>query len=133
VRFSLTVNNSARGQRARRRWLLPVGIMSSDSDGEDLISWVFADVAAACGPGMARLLNLFAESIARWIRMTADQDSAVGTYVLPRGREFTSPLPPSSTHPNFISHAGLAAGQAGAGGTSPGAGAVHVVWPTSMR
>jgi hypothetical protein len=47
-----------------------VAVMSSDSDGEDLISEVFAHVAATYGPGMARLLNLSAESIARWIQTT---------------------------------------------------------------
>lgn len=64
-----------------------VAIMSNDSHGENLITEVFAHVAATYGPGQAQLTNLFAESIERWIQMTADQDSAVGTYVLPWGAQ----------------------------------------------
>lgn len=64
-----------------------VAIMSNDSHGENLITEVFAHVAATYGPGPAQLTNLFAESIERWIQMTADQDSAVGTYVLPWGAQ----------------------------------------------
>src|SRR5215472_18855514 len=62
-----------------------VSILFSESDGEDLISGVFAHVAATYALRMARLLNLFAESIGQWIQTTADQDSAVGIYVLPWG------------------------------------------------
>ncbi len=110
-----------------------VAIMSSDFDGEDLISEVFAHVAATYGPGMARLLNLFAESIARWIQTTADQDIAVGTYVRPGERESTSPLPPLSTRPDFTSHC-RAGSWSGCCRWHPAWGsAVHVVWPTSMR
>jgi CubicO group peptidase (beta-lactamase class C family) len=71
-----------------------VAIMSNDSHGEELITAVFAHVAATYGPGAAQLTNLFAESIGRWIQMTAGQDSAVGTYVLPWGAEVhvTAPL-----------------------------------------
>jgi hypothetical protein len=36
---------------------------------------------------MARLLDLFAGSIARWIQAIADQDSAVDAYVLLCGAE----------------------------------------------
>jgi hypothetical protein len=110
-----------------------VAIMSSDSDGEDLISEVFASVAAAYGPGMARLVNLFAELIARRIQTTADQDSAVGTYVRPGERKSTSLLPPLSTRPNFTSHC-RASSWSGCCRWHPAwGGAVHVVWPTSMR
>jgi hypothetical protein len=48
---------------------------------------VFEQLAAEYGPGPVQLGNLFAESIGRWIQMTADQDSAVGTYVLPWGAQ----------------------------------------------
>jgi CubicO group peptidase (beta-lactamase class C family) len=71
-----------------------VAIMSNDSHGENLVTEVFAHVAATYGPGPVQLANLFAESIAQWIQMTADQDSAVGTYVLPWGAEVrvTAPM-----------------------------------------
>jgi len=78
-----------------------VAIMSSDSHGEDLISGVFAHVAATCGPGTARLMNLFAESIARWIQMASDQDSAVGTYVLPWGAEVHVTAPAAQHAPEL--------------------------------
>jgi hypothetical protein len=61
--------------------------VSGDAHSEELISEVFAHVAATRGPRMARLLDLLAESIARWIQATADQDSTVGTYVPPWGAE----------------------------------------------
>ena len=66
---------------------LSVAIMSNDSLAEDLVAEVFRHVAANHGPGSVELTNLFGESIGRWIEMTADQDSAVGTYVLPWGTE----------------------------------------------
>jgi CubicO group peptidase (beta-lactamase class C family) len=71
-----------------------VAVMSNDSRGEELITAVFAHIAAAHGPGVTQLTNLFAESIAWWIHMTADQDSAIGTYVLPWGAEvhITAPM-----------------------------------------
>lgn len=78
-----------------------VAIMSNDSHGESLITEVFAHVAAAYGPGPVQLANLFAESIARWIQMTADQDSAVGTYVLPWGAEVRITAPPGQYAPEL--------------------------------
>ena len=73
---------------------LSVAIMSNDSRAEDLIAGVFRHVAANHGPGSVELTNLFGESIGRLIEMTADQDSAVGTYVLPWGAEIqvTAPM-----------------------------------------
>ena len=64
-----------------------VAIMSNDSQAEDRVTEVFGRVAAKHGPGAVELTNLFGESIGRWIEMTADQDSAVGSYVLPWGAE----------------------------------------------
>jgi hypothetical protein len=71
-----------------------VAIMSNDSQAEDLITEMFRHVAARYGPGPAELTNLFAESIGRWIERTADQDRAVGTYVLPWGAtvQVTAPM-----------------------------------------
>jgi CubicO group peptidase (beta-lactamase class C family) len=71
-----------------------VAIMSNDSQAEGLITEVFWHVAATYGPGPVELTNLFGESIGRWIAMTADQDSAVGTYVLPWGQkaQVTAPM-----------------------------------------
>jgi hypothetical protein len=64
---------------------------------------VFGHVAATYGPGTARLLNLFAESIARWIQVTSDQDSAAGTYVLPWGAEVhvTAPAAQHAAEPHL--------------------------------
>ena len=109
--------------------------MSSESHGEDPISEVFAHVAAAYGPGTARLMNLLAESIARWIQMTSDWDSAVGTCVLPQGSGTPRHRPSAAQHaPELQPHvAGPAAGQVAAGGTPAGVDTVYVVWPTSMR
>jgi hypothetical protein len=71
-----------------------VAIMSNDSQAEDLVTEVFRHVAAEYGPGSVELTNLFGESIGRWIEMTADQDRAVGTYVLPWGAnvQVTAPM-----------------------------------------
>jgi CubicO group peptidase (beta-lactamase class C family) len=71
-----------------------VAIMSNDSHGENLVADVFEQLTAAYGQGPAQLTNLFAESIGRWIQMTADQDSAVGTYLLPWGGQVhvTAPM-----------------------------------------
>jgi hypothetical protein len=78
-----------------------VAIMSSDSRGEDLIIEVLARVAATCGPGTARLMNLFAGSIARWIQMASDQDSAIGTYVLAWGAEVHVTAPAGQRAPEL--------------------------------
>jgi hypothetical protein len=71
-----------------------VAVMSNDSCAEDLIGDVFAHVASVYGPGPVQLTNLFADSVSQWIHMTADQESAVGNYVLPWGAEVkvTAPL-----------------------------------------
>jgi hypothetical protein len=71
-----------------------VAIMSNDDHAEDLIAKVFRQIAADHGPGPADLTNLFGESIRRWVEMTAGQDHAVGTYVLPWGAEIqiTAPM-----------------------------------------
>jgi len=71
-----------------------VAIMSNDDHAEDLIAKVFRQIAADHGPGPAGLTNLFGESIQRWIEKTADQDRAVGRYVLPWGAEVqvTAPM-----------------------------------------
>jgi CubicO group peptidase (beta-lactamase class C family) len=71
-----------------------VAIMSNDDHAEDLIAKVFRQIAADHGPGPAGLTNLFGESIRRWIEKTADQDRAVGRYVLPWGAEVqvTAPM-----------------------------------------
>jgi hypothetical protein len=71
-----------------------VAIMSNDSQAEGLVTEVFGHVAAKHGPGAVQLTNLFGESIGRWIEMTADQDSAIGRYVLPWGAEVqvTAPM-----------------------------------------
>ena len=71
-----------------------VTIMTNDSNGEDLVTEVFRHVAVTHGPGPAVLTNLFGESIETWIEMTADQGSAVGTYVVPWGAEVhvTAPI-----------------------------------------
>ena len=68
--------------------------MSNDSQAEHLIAEVFRHVAAKYGPGPAELTNLFGESIGRWIEMHADQDHALGTYVLPWGAtvQVTAPM-----------------------------------------
>jgi hypothetical protein len=68
--------------------------MSNDSQAEGLVTEVFGHVAAKHGPGAVELTNLFGESIGRWIEMTADQDSAIGRYVLPWGAEVqvTAPM-----------------------------------------
>jgi CubicO group peptidase (beta-lactamase class C family) len=62
-----------------------LAIMSNDSQAEGLIAEVFRHIAAEYGPGRVELTNLFAESIRRWIEMTADEDSAIGSYILPWG------------------------------------------------
>ena len=72
-----------------------------DSDGEDLVSEVFAHIAATCGPETARLVNLFAESIAQWIQMTSYQDSAVSTYVLPWGAQVHLAAPAAQHAPEL--------------------------------
>jgi CubicO group peptidase (beta-lactamase class C family) len=71
-----------------------VAIMSNDSQAEDLIGELFRDIAVSRGPGPVELTNLFAESIRRWVEMTARQDRFVGTYVLPWGAEVhvTAPM-----------------------------------------
>jgi len=71
-----------------------VAIMTNDSHGEDLVTEVFRHVAVTHGPGPVVLTNLFGESIETWIEMTADQGSAVGTYLLPWGAEVhvTAPI-----------------------------------------
>jgi CubicO group peptidase (beta-lactamase class C family) len=71
-----------------------VAIMSNDSQAEHLVTEVFRHVAAKYGPGPVELTNLFGESITQWIQMTADQDSAVGTYALPWGAnvQVTAPM-----------------------------------------
>lgn len=113
------------------RWLL-VAIMSSGSHGEDLISEVIAHVAAACGPGTARLLNLFAESIARSVQVTSDQDSGVGSYVLLWGAEVRVTAPAAQRAPGR--HRPVPAGSwSGCRWHPARGGAVHEVWPTSMR
>jgi hypothetical protein len=110
-----------------------VAIMSGDFDGEDLISEVFAHAAETYDPGMARLLDLFARSIARWIQATADQHSAVDAYVLPWGAEVHVTVPAAQHAPGL--HPTLPGQQlVRLLPMSPAwGGAIHLVWPTSMR
>ena len=98
-----------------------VAIMSNDSrHGENLVADVFEHLAAEYGPGPVQLGNLFAESIGRWIQMTADQDSAVGTYVLPWGAQVHVTAPMGQHAPELPPHvARPAASQAAASGAPP--------------
>jgi hypothetical protein len=48
-----------------------------------------------------QLTNMFAGSMAPWIQMIFDQDSAVGTYVLPSGAEVRVTAPAAQHAPEL--------------------------------